>query len=373
MRALRMYELALVLIWLVVQAALFQVLGVKVMHDSHRYLQGAENILATYSLPTDHNLRYAGYSLFLAAIFSIGGSLKLVIFCQIIISGMAVVAQYRIAQKLLHSEVAALISVTSLVLYVEVSQWNMYILTESLFISAAILALYFLLHLRFWWHYFLYLIFLFFISVLRPNGFIIAVAAFVYVFIQIWQQHKPYRKLSLISALIFFGVMLIIINTYLLTTFQILEVYQRGDIIFGYNNLLIKPDIAPDFEAAGNSLIKIGKFVFHNPGYFLKAGFLKVFYFFSHVKPYYSWTHTIYTVVLLYPLYYLAGWARRLDRAALAFISCVIGLQALMVFFTTEDWDGRFLMPVLPFIFLLSAAGAAHLFKLPPTGFKRIR
>ena len=354
----------LVVAWVIVQIYFFQTLGVKVVYDSHRYIRAAEHILTTFTLPTGHDARYAGYSLFLACILGMGGSLNTVIGCQVLLAGVAGWAFYVTAKQLLRQEIPALLAASGMVFFVELSQWNMYILTESLFISTGIFSFYFLIRLQKWWHFCVYLPLLLFIATIRPNGFIFSVATISYLFVKLWQQYTSYRSTFIIGAGFLLGIILITINNYLLFTFQITEVYQRGDIIFGYRGLLVKPATAPTFTSATSSFGKITWYLLNNPEYFLKAGALKLFYFFTHIKPYYTWVHNSFSVVFLLPVYCLAFRVRNLNNATLAFIGCVVGLQAAMVFFTTEDWDGRFLMPVLPFIFLLSAAGTTFKFKL---------
>ena len=162
----------LVVAWVIVQIYFFQTLGVKVVYDSHRYIRAAEHILTTFTLPTGHDARYAGYSLFLACFLGMGGSLKTVIGCQVLLAGVAGWAFYVTAKQLLRQEVPALLATAGMVYFVELSQWNMYILTESLFISMAIFAFYLLVRLRKFWHFRVSLVLLLFIATIRPNGFI---------------------------------------------------------------------------------------------------------------------------------------------------------------------------------------------------------
>ncbi|MEJ7659175.1 MAG: hypothetical protein WKG07_05885 [Hymenobacter sp.] len=68
--------------------------------------------------------------------------------------------------------------------------------------------------------------------------------------------------------------------------------------------------------------------------------------------------HKLMSVLLLWPLYYLA--VRGTRRTAMwlparAFLVAVPLLQAAIVMLTVDDYDVRFLAPVLPFVFTLAA------------------
>jgi hypothetical protein len=90
---------------------------------------------------------------------------------------------------------------------------------------------------------------------------------------------------------------------------------------------------------------------------------VKLALFFGHVKPYFSLLHNAYIAIVLYPLYFFAYRACRsvrFNRSALVFLLSFVGVQGATVMVTTENWDGRFLMPALPFIFILSAFGISN-------------
>lgn len=99
-------------------------------------------------------------------------------------------------------------------------------------------------------------------------------------------------------------------------------------------------------------------FAGHNPGFLARLMAGKLLVFFSSVKPYYSLGHRLISVLVLWPLYYLAFRGARQARVwlpARAFLIGVPLLQAGVVMLTVDDYDVRFLAPVLPFIFVLAA------------------
>ncbi len=84
---------------------------------------------------------------------------------------------------------------------------------------------------------------------------------------------------------------------------------------------------------SGGQLERVYYFAVHNPGFLLQLMLRKLFAFFSRRE---------------------GVWL-----PARAFLVAVPLLQAAVVMLTVEDWDVRFLAPVLPFIFVLAALGLA--------------
>ncbi|NML67445.1 hypothetical protein HHL22_19760 [Hymenobacter sp. RP-2-7] len=105
---------------------------------------------------------------------------------------------------------------------------------------------------------------------------------------------------------------------------------------------------------------RIGYFAAHNPGFLLRLMGGKVLVFFSSVKPYYSLGHKLLSMLVLWPCYWLAARGARLRQVWLpgrVFLAAVPLLQAAVVMLTVDDYDVRFLAPVLPFVFVLAALG----------------
>lgn len=355
------FQFILVLIWLGIQLYLWQSLGIKVMTDSYRYLSFSKYI-TDYGIDiTSHSSRYISYSIFLAFCLHFNQSLLLAISLQIIISGLALVSLYSSVLHLTKDKLCASLTALFFILWIEISSWNFYILTESLFISLTIIIFYLLIFSCKKYHFFLFLL-LFGLITLRPNGFIPVVATGVYFYRTLWIEYPKKRHLYTLLTIIFLLFNLVLLNNYLLRTFKILEVYNRGDIIFGYWDLLIKPN-SPKLPTTHFPLLNLIIFFLQNIPYFIQAGFLKVFYFLAHTKPFYSVIHNIYISIFLFPIYVFALLNKFNKEPPFLFIYTIIGLQTIMVFLTTEDWDGRFLMPILPFIFILSAKSITEIIR----------
>jgi len=156
----------------------------------------------------------------------------------------------------------------------------------------------------------------------------------------------------------------------MLTTYGFMNDYQRGELIFGmfqypnspyYDILTInRPDNLYYPEESYPPLIRLILFIVHHPIYWLKLIFGKLFLFFLHVRPFWASWHNIYSILFLVPVYAFffkglffgkATWKIKL------FSMVLIGFHALSVGMLTDDWDGRFLLPVLPLFFLIAGKG----------------
>jgi hypothetical protein len=146
---------------------------------------------------------------------------------------------------------------------------------------------------------------------------------------------------------------------YQLATYTLIETYQRGDLMFLVKEWAVHS--AQPLDLPPPSLSPVGRlayFYWHNPAVGLRLMSGKLFVFTSGLKPHYSLLHKAMSVLLLWPCYWLAARAARCRlvwRRARLFLVLVPMLQAGIVMLTVDDYDVRFLAPVLPFVFVLAA------------------
>ena len=72
-------------------------------------------------------------------------------------------------------------------------------------------------------------------------------------------------------------------------------------------------------------------------------------------------------MIVLYPSYLFSIITVRrykIEQSAKVFISTFILSQAAVVALYMEDWDGRFLLPVIPFVFLLASPQISSFFNI---------
>jgi hypothetical protein len=141
---------------------------------------------------------------------------------------------------------------------------------------------------------------------------------------------------------------------------MLVESYASGEVIYPSISLGIKPPVDLIIPITDHyPLTRVVLFIAGNPIYFLKLYFVKLFLFLGNMKPYYSPIHNVMIALVLYPLYGMAirGYKIMDRHQGKYFIAAYVVTQSFSVAMTSENWDGRFLIPLLPFIFILSAIG----------------
>jgi hypothetical protein len=92
----------------------------------------------------------------------------------------------------------------------------------------------------------------------------------------------------------------------------------------------------------------------------------KLFYLFGQIRPFYSGLHNSFLLVFLTPVYsgFIAGLSKLRMRKSIFFYSITfIAVHSLSIGFMSVDWDGRFLLPMLPLIFIIGVPSLIELVK----------
>lgn len=353
------------LLFLLIQVALFLWFGVRTPVDSEMYIQDAQ-VWLKGSVPDEgRSIWYAGYSLLLALIFLLKGSLQEMVYLQIAFSGIAAYCVYGITKEIYRSKLQAFIAVFLYIGWFKIHQWNMYIYTESLFTSFCIICFYFLIKSKKTWHYMLtgaLLVFTFFI---RPSGFAFFAGLLIYAASFVLKGNFSKKsKLVFVSA----GLILTLLILNKMLGFYLSDSdYYLPVIIYPNESLGISAphDLRiPDQDLA--PLVRLLLYMVYNPLYFLKLALIKTVLFLGHVKPYYSLAHNLLIGLVLYPLYAMAVYGFKFfpeNRLEHFWIAGYVFTQTTTVALLTENWDGRFLLPVLPFVFILASGGIDKLVK----------
>jgi hypothetical protein len=353
----------LLFLWLSVQFYLIKVYGGAVTAvDSPVYIEDANKLL-NGSWPEGRTIWYIGYSLFLSIVFFLGGSIQEAVVAQMALSGIATICLYMLTFKITQDRLAAGLAVLFYLLWVKIHHWNVFIYSESLFTSFGIIAFTILVKSKTPWHYIFSVVLLLYTFFIRPSGFGFYVGLSFYFFSFVHFKQLNRWALASFALLMVAGSVLLLDK--MLKDYILVESYARAEIIYPNISLGIVPpaDLSLPSESF-SPLIRLILFVLNNPLYFVKISLLKLGLFLGNVKPYFSLMHNLLIVVVLYPLYFFA--IKGYKQLALIgreryFIAGYVLAQALTVTLTTENWDGRFLVPVLPFIFILSAAGLVSL------------
>lgn len=367
-------------LFVLVNGVLYWKLGVSVDVDSYRYLGYAEEIRENGLFFKTHEFWYIGYVLFILFVTTIYSSIEAIVIAQVLLSYLAVISLYASAKRLFDSEWAGLWAVGLFLGFFMISFWNFWIYAESLFISLNCLSLYFLIK---WvkgeitWPTSLAGVFIICWAIItKPTGvaLLAALGALgIYYAFQLVNTTLKRIAIYVFIAITFLGVL-----NAMLDTFGFVNDYKSGEIVFNIHKmsdldyakwLIVAPPenlYIPDQTYP--PLFQLMALMAGNPVYAIKLLALKFFFFITGTRPYYSSWHNVYNLGILLPAYFLFGYnivkkiiPQKLVWFSLTFVTVTILSSTLL----TIDWNGRFLLPMLPVVFLVGA-GERPIWSLMP-------
>jgi 4-amino-4-deoxy-L-arabinose transferase-like glycosyltransferase len=349
----------LVSLCLLVNLAILLSIGIRTAGDSPRYLDGAENLLRGLPLQ-ERQPYYTGYLLLIAFCRMIGSGLPGVIAIQLMMAGLAALALYDLGRRL-HGESAGLFAAALFAANPDIARWNAYILTDSLYISLVILAVWSThkaFELRRYW-YLMASTVLAAATLIRPNGSVLILVSLLYLCSGI--KRKRLRHLVIAAILL-----ASILSALALLRFYTLRFGDNPVTILRYGITGISEWDVPmpaepgPFAGEWTDLIS---YVARHPFASLRLGATRVAIELIHARPFFSFKHNALLFVSLPVIYLLALVGLRLsrNRSLMRLVVLTIVAHLAVVAATYADWDGRFLLYVLPLICLLSSCTLASL------------
>ena len=351
-------------LWVLVQLLfLGKFHGPRFANDSARYLAYAANIAECGYFEPGHNLRYVLYPLFQSLWLWLGLGWWGIVAGQLVVSALATRAIYRGTRRLAPGGKtgAATLATLLFIAWPDIQQFNVFLLTESLFVSLVALSFGAFTRMRRGqlrdWALLLPLLLLTVLA--RPNGFMVPLAAALAGLDALRRapNRRPWRAALL--GLVLLAPLLWSALNHQLATYYLMDTYQRGELIFRYPLWAVHQAAPLQLPPNGTGPVaRVLYFAAHNPTYLGRLMLGKLFVFVSYLKPHYSLAHQAVGVLVLWPAYWLAmRGARRASiwRPARVFLAAVFLLQTAIVMLTVDDWDVRFLAPVLPMVFVLAA------------------
>lgn len=333
-----------------------RVRGVRPAGDTSRYVEGAQALLAGDGVPPDA-LPYSGYVVVVAATRSIGLSQTAVIVLQIICAAAAVVAVHHTARSLAGPRAGALAAL-GLSLNADLWTWHLYVLTDSLYITAVAAASW-LLHraleqdsVSSWMAA---LAATAVMVSLRPNGWVVLAVFAAYV---AWRLLPRGR---LVGAL---AVLLLVVAAAAQApplqaddNVQAAKMLREGVVNWGDRSTSRS---MPGDVAAVQDVRTALAYAAQEPVAVLQLAGARAGTELAHVRSYYSSIHNAGIVAFLLPLYTMAlvgAWSQR--RHPLTWLlTLVAGVHLLIVAGTFADYDGRFLLYSVPALTVLAGCGA---------------
>lgn len=360
--------LILIVIFIFLNGILFHHLGIKVVDDSPRYLEYASAIKKDGFYIDSHNIWYITYVLFILITTSIYNDIVSIIVGQYIFSFLGLISLYHASLILFKKESIAFFTGFLFLIFFKMSLFNSYILTESLYVSLTCISLYFLTKFHLKNRSLLVKIFGIFIIGLtvftKPTG-IALLGAFVFTFSYVGLRDYSNNKLKWLLGITVVIPILVLANQ-MVSTFGFIENYKIGELIYGvaqYSNrpyfdflIIERPEnmFLPTYDQL--PLVQMISFIYHQPVYWLKLFFGKLILFFAHVRPFWSIWHNLFSILFLMPLYayFIKGICSSQTKGLKIFALLFIVFHAISVGMMSVDWDGRFLLPVLPILLIIS-------------------
>jgi hypothetical protein len=280
---------------------------------------------------------------------------------QILLAGLAGLALYDLGCSLA-SPMCGVIAATLFLWNPDLSRWHFYVLTESVYISCVILFVWSLSQFIEKPSPSLARVSLLVLATLvtasvRPNGWFLVPIAF-----GVW-IHRTFDMSGKRWALLLGSVFLFCIG--LSFTWRTLAGIQyaihpasylrQGVVIWGFPSWNLS---MPKFPAATSSLwtgdLKYDIVILFSC---LRLGLVRIFVEILHGRPFYSRLHNVAIALYLAPVYVFAmmGYTQSKLPLLKACIAWVIAAQLLVIALVCADWDGRFLLYILPLVSLLAA------------------
>ncbi|MDB5236318.1 MAG: hypothetical protein JWR44_3311 [Hymenobacter sp.] len=350
-------------LWVLVQLLfLWRFHGPRFANDSGRYLAYAANIAEWFYFEPGHNLRYILYPLFQSFWLRLGLGWWGIAAGQMAISALATRAVYRGTRRLANGQRGAAALATLLfIVWPDIQQFNVFLLTESLFISLVALSFGAFTRLRHGrqadWAWLLVALML--TALARPNGFLVGLAAALAGLDALRRRSDRRAWRGALLGLVLLSPLLWVALNHQLATYYLMDTYQRGELIFRYQLWAVHQAAPLNMPPPGTGPVaRVLYFGAHNPIYLGRLMLGKLFVFVSYLKPHYSLAHRAVGVLVLWPAYWLAARAaqqRAIWRPARVFLAAIFLLQTAIIMLTVDDWDVRFLAPVLVAVFVPAA------------------
>jgi 4-amino-4-deoxy-L-arabinose transferase-like glycosyltransferase len=342
----------------------FRYFGIHMGSDTARYVDAARVLIDSHGNPLaliniGQPLYFWLYPIIIAIL---GGNTALLIGFQILLQAIAAVLVYR-AGEIAFNRIIGLIAGFIYALFWEIIQWDVYILTDSIFLFLVVALLYTYLlivttgHKKYWFP----MIGLLIATMLeRPHGFIVVIIFAATLFLRLPRRIKP----------------VVIAFACFIAAFYLLLLDARS----------VDHNIT-DYQGVVSKFYSDGVVIDGRPGYNLPVdnGFMSMASIFLHrlvafwfVYPAeFAFSHKLFNAVFLIPLYIfsLYGAVRfwkesRNNRSIIGLVLLFIALYWFATSLTNVDYDWRLRLPVWPFIILLASYGFVslhHQIKLPQT------
>jgi dolichyl-phosphate-mannose-protein mannosyltransferase len=362
---------SVVAISVAVNVALLVVTGVRAGADTVRYIDGAANLLARQPLVGMQAL-FPGYIALVAASNAIGWGTGGVVLVQIAAAAAATAVLFQLGARLSNA-VGGTIAALLFAVNVDIARWHLYVLTDSLYISFVVIATWVIdvAAERGRWRYVTATAIVLGAATLRPHGRVLPIAAALY-----WTVRRPAGRAEMWTAYAAAATMIVVVAATAAATLRAeAETPARwlrdGVVIWSddASRVAMPRDAAVGLSASAATSADPLRYALRHPIATLRLASMRVGVELLHGRRFYSAAHNLVAVTWMCATYVLAcvGYLRVRGHALARLIALVVALHLLFIASTFADWDGRFVLYVLPLITVFAAAGLAVRGRASPT------
>ena len=358
----------LIIFFCLVQAGIVMAFGVYDKEEAVKYIYEADFFMQAGHFSQPKYVFYSSYIfLEILAVKLHAGLIGVYIF-QLLLNALATWCFFKLAFKISANRSAAYISTLLLILCIPFQKWTAYLFTESVFFSLVIIYTY-LLFAQFRkanMRPILLFLLLFLLIISRPTGMLVIPASLLLASHYLWVNGKKWLLLAVwLPGL---AGLALLLDTAIKGKgeFDFILPFLEGHVICGLNPV---HEGSPEVTIYGEykqGLWALIVFIFNNFPDVLRLSFLRLGAFFGMVRTHYSTLHNILLIAGFYPVYLLScfgfGFIKRRAKPFNVFAITLIATFAASVMLTCDDWHNRFIMPVMPLIFIYAGIGAITIY-----------
>ena len=350
-----------VVVAILVNCALFIVLGFREGGDAARYAAGADSLLRGEPLSARQQV-YFGYIWLLAGIKWLGVDHRAVYALQIGASCGAALAAFQLG-RLYGGTLVGVITALVWALNYDIQKWNFYLLTESLFFSSVMVSCWLIMRpLEKGRNLVVALLSLLVMASLRFNGFVFALIIFAALAVAL----RGRARALVVGALLLLAAMPSAAaispgrgrdGGSALAREGTLGFLTEGQVIWDTVKISMPSEGASSGSLAGDLI----RYVVAHPLAVSRLYLYRLGHYLFAWNPYFSGKHIVVTTAQWLVVYVLAtiGWLamRRRGNRAMALLPALFVCQGILVVLTVGDYDGRYSLYAAPALFPFVAVG----------------
>lgn len=349
--------LIIIAMWVICQVIWYLAFGVHFSLESEKYIGEAQYVLSTHQLS---QFRYIFYFSTIAVIaFSsiVHIGLYGALFIIMLINLLSYLYFFKALKHIFSDRLSPYLVIGILMSFWPYQTWSLYLYTECLFYSMVVfllshLMLYKTLNFRFLNTVFLLLAL---VIISRPLGILFVLPTLLFLFTKLSRRQKLffYGGVILFCLLLNFVVQIVFTTT---SDWNMVKALTDNGIICNMPRSVGSEQL--HLSQNPNQLYQLFYYVTHNFSHFWELAIIRLKYFFTLVRDYYSSFHNLYLIAYLVVIYGsivvgIKNIIRQLPSGLSWFIFSSILLFSISIALQCDDYHNRFFLTLMPFFILM--------------------